>query len=116
LALAAQLAFGEGSPSALRWHKEQETPLFIGHAELVAQTISTLAKDNPAKEDLLKQAGYFTHNQHRMQYLDMRSDGWLIGSGMIESGGKRFKDRFTRAGMRWSRTARNTCCLSALPL
>jgi hypothetical protein len=38
-----------------------------------------------------------------MQYLEMRSEGWLIGGGMVESGGKRFKDRFARAGMRWSR-------------
>ena len=56
-----------------------------------------------AKEDLLKQAGYFTHNQHRMQYLEMRSEGWLIGSDVVESGGKRFQDRFTCSGMDWSR-------------
>jgi hypothetical protein len=32
-----------------------------------------------------------------------RGWGWVIGSGMVESGGKRFKDRFTKSGMRWSR-------------
>src|SRR3989304_2315729 len=77
LALAAHLAFGESNQEALRWLKQQETPL--------------------------QQAGYFANNQHRMHYLEMRSDGWLIGSGMVESGGKRFKDRFTGSGMRWSR-------------
>jgi hypothetical protein len=56
------------------------------------------------KEDLLKQAGYFANNQHRMGYLEMRAEGWVIGSGMVESGGKRFKDRFTRSGMRWGRS------------
>lgn len=103
LALASHLAFGEGAPEALRWLKQQETPLFQGHADRVAQSIANLAGHKPAKEELLKQAGYFTNHQHRMQYLEMRSEGWLIGSGMVESGGKRFKDRFTRAGMRWSR-------------
>jgi hypothetical protein len=104
LALAAHLAFGEGTPLALRWLKQQETPLFQGHADRVAAIITGLAELNPhAKQDLLKQAGYFTHNQHRMQYLEMRSDGWVIGSGMVESGAKRFKDRFTASGMRWSR-------------
>jgi hypothetical protein len=39
-----------------------------------------------------------------MYYLEMRADGWLIGSGVVESGGKRFKDRFTKSGMRWSRS------------
>lgn len=104
LASAAHLAFGEGTPEAIRWLKQQETPLFQGHADRIAQTITDMAQEKPnAKEELLKQAGYFTHNQHRMNYLEMRTDGWLIGSGSVESGGKRFKDRFTDAGMRWSR-------------
>ena len=104
LALAAHCAFGEGSAEALRWQKQHETPLFQGHADQVAQSILALEEQKPAaKEDLLKQSGYFTHNKHRMQYLEMRSEGWLIGSGMVESGGKRFKDRFTCSGMRWSR-------------
>ena len=104
LAQAAHLAFGDATPEAKHWLKQQETPLFQGHADLIAQTIASLAEQKPtAKEDLLKQAGYFTNNQHRMAYLEMREDGWVIGSGMVESGGKRFKDRFTRSGMRWSR-------------
>jgi hypothetical protein len=105
LALAAHLAFGEGTPEALRWLKQQETPLFQGHADRIAQTITTLAQDKPAVgEELGKQAGYFANHQHRMDYLDMRNEGWLIGSGSVESGGKRFKDRFADAGMRWSRS------------
>lgn len=104
LALAAQLTFGEGNPEAVRWHKGYETPLFQGHADQIALSIQDLAEQNPGvRDDLLKQAGYFSHHQHRMQYLDMRSEGWIIGSGMVESGGKRFKDRFTGSGMRWSR-------------
>lgn len=104
LAEAAHLAFGEGTPEATRWFKQQETPLFQGHAEWIAQTIRTLADQKPEiKEAFLEQAGYFSHHQHRMQYLEMRSEGWVIGSGMVESGGGRFKDRFTQAGMRWSR-------------
>jgi hypothetical protein len=105
LAQAAQLAYGEGSPEAIRWLKGQETPLFQGHADRVSQVIMDLAEKRPrVKEDLLKQAGYFAHNQHRMGYLEMRTEGWVIGSGMVESGGKRFKDRFTKSGMRWSRS------------
>jgi hypothetical protein len=105
LAQAAHLAFGEGSPEAIRWLNGQETPLFQGHADRVSQIIAELAERHPrVKEDLLKQAGYFANNQHRMYYLEMRAEGWVIGSGMVESGGKRFKDRFTRSGMRWSRS------------
>ncbi len=104
LADAAHLAFGEGSQEATGWFKQQETPLFQGHASRIAQTISALADQHPdRKEALLEQAGYFTHHHHRMQSLEMRSEGWVIGSGMVESGGGRFKDRFTQAGMRCSR-------------
>lgn len=104
LAQAAHLACGEGTPEATRWFKQQETPLFQGHADRIAHTIGVLADQLPdRKAALLEQAGYFTRNQHRMQYLEMRSEGWVIGSGMVESGGGRFKDRFTQAGMRWSR-------------
>lgn len=105
LGLAANLAFGEGSAQARRWFKQQEELLFKGQASQVAQTIAELAEQNLAqREALLQHAGYFQNHQHRMNYLEMRADGWLIGSGMVESGGKRFKDRFSKAGMRWSRT------------
>lgn len=104
LGMAARLAFGEGTPQALHWFKQQETPLFLGHADEVARIITCLAEEKPAQRlELLQQAGYFENHQHRMNYLEMRADGWVIGSGMVESGGKRFKDRFTKAGMRWSR-------------
>ncbi len=104
LATAADLAFGEGTPEAARWFKQQETPLFQGHADRIAQTILALADHHlDAKEKLQEQSGYFTHNHHRMQYMELRSEGWVIGSGMVESGGGRFKDRFAQAGMRWSR-------------
>jgi hypothetical protein len=104
LGLAANLAFGEGSAQARRWFKQQEEWLFKGQAGQVAQTIAELAEHNLVqREALLQHAGYFQNHQHRMNYLEMRADGWLIGSGMVESGGKRFKDRFSKAGMRWSR-------------
>ena len=38
-----------------------------------------------------------------MNYLEMREQEWPIGSGVIESGAKQFKARFTGPGMRWSR-------------
>ena len=104
LSLAAKYAFGEGTPQAMRWFKQQETLLFQGRAGEIARAIAQIAEENPEqREDLLQQAGYFENHKHRMYYLEMRAEGWVIGSGMVESGGKRFKDRFTKAGMRWSR-------------
>lgn len=105
LGLGASLAFGQGTPQARRWFKQYETLLFQGHADQIAQALTDLAEEMPAqREELLQHARYFQNHQHRMNYLEMRSDGWVIGSGMVESGGKRFKDRFTKSGMRWSRS------------
>ncbi len=98
------LAFGEGSVEAVRWAKGMETPLYQGHAWKVAATTSELAEAFPSKgKELRSEAGYFGRNKRRMQYLEMREEGFPIGSGMVESGCKQFRARFTGAGMRWSR-------------
>ncbi len=105
LAAAARALHGDGTPQALRWYHVQETVLFQGHADRLASALLGLAHQQPAAnaEALRKEAGYFAANHRRMQYLDMRSDGFLIGSGMVESGGKQFKARFAGPGMQWSR-------------
>lgn len=101
---AAHQLHGEGTPAARRWFKLYETPLFEGHAAVIAEVLREAArhKRKGAKE-LRKEAHYFHQNQRRMQYLELREDGFPIGSGMVESGCKRFRARLTGSGMRWSR-------------
>jgi hypothetical protein len=101
---AGHLAWGEGSAEAGRWAKAMETPLYQGHAWKVAATVRELAEEFPGSgKELRSEAGYFESNKRRMQYLELREEGFLIGSGMVESGCKQFRARFTGAGMRWSR-------------
>lgn len=102
---AAHLAFGEGSPEAIRQAKDLETPLYQGHASHVAATLRDWADEFPSMaKELRSEAGYFETNKRRMQYLELREDGFPIGSGMVESGCKQFRARFNGPGMRWSRT------------
>jgi hypothetical protein len=103
LAHAAELLHGEGTPAMQRWLKEEETSLFQGHADEIAHRIRQQAKNKSGRDELLREAGYFEHNQHRMDYLEMRIQGWVIGSGMVESGAKQFKARLAGPGMHWSR-------------
>lgn len=104
LATAARLLKGEGTLAAKRWLNASETTLFGGHADRIAQELITVARDRPnAAQELKKEAGYFLKNQRRMNYQEMREDGWAIGSGMVESAAKQFKARFSGPGMRWSR-------------
>jgi hypothetical protein len=105
LAIAANLIHGEGTPAAHQWLKEQETVLYEGHAQRVADCIDRHAKGKrKSAKELRAQAGYFRDNQRRMQYLELREDGFPIGSGLAESGCKQFRTRFTGPGMRWNRT------------
>lgn len=105
LAEAARLLKGEGTLAAKQWFNARETHLFQGHADAIAEELSDAAQDHhPAAEELQKQAGYFRNNHRRMNYQELREAGWVIGSGMVESGAKQFKARFTGPGMRWSRS------------
>lgn len=105
LVKVAYLLYGEGTPAAQRWLHEMENALFQGHADKIALEISQVAQDQKSatQESALTEAGYFENNKRRMNYLDLRSEGWVIGSGMVESGGKQFKARFAGPGMHWSR-------------
>jgi len=105
LAAASHLLYGEGTAAAKRWFKAQKTVLFQGHALRIAQELSAAAEEHHGvAEELKREAGYFRNNHRRMNYLEMREEGWPIGSGMVESGIKQFKARFTGPGMRWSRS------------
>jgi hypothetical protein len=100
----AQLALGEGTAEANRWAKGMETPLYQGSIQTVVAAIKQLArKQRKAAQELHKEAEYFHHNRRRMQYMELREDGFPIGSGMVESGGKQFRARLAGPGMRWSR-------------
>jgi hypothetical protein len=76
LTIMFMVAFGEGSTQAQRWFKQHETLLFQGHADQIAQAIAEMAEKQPDQgEELRQHAGYFEKHQHRMNYLEMRSEG-----------------------------------------
>jgi hypothetical protein len=104
LANAAKVLHGEGSAKAHRWHRTWETKLYQGHADQIANKLTKLAKKHPEKAEGLRiEAKYFRNHYKRMQYLEMREEGYPIGSGMVESEAKQYKARFAGSGMRWSR-------------
>jgi hypothetical protein len=105
LAAVARLLKGDGTPAMKQWLNARATTLFQGRASRIAQELETEAQRQPAlARELHREAGYFRRNQQRMQYQELREDGWAIGSGMVESACKQFKQRFTGPGMHWSRS------------
>ena len=96
----------EGTTKAKRWYKLARNELYQGHAEQIALKVKNAAidYDQEIAEALEREATYSDTNKRRMQYMELREDGFLIGSGTVESECKQFKARFCGPGMRWSRT------------
>jgi hypothetical protein len=104
LAEAGRLLKGEGTPAYTRWLNSRATTLYQGQAEsLAAELEHATPLKADASADLRREAAYFRHNAKRMNYLEMREEDWLLGSGMVESGAKRYQARLCGPGMRWRR-------------
>ncbi len=95
LAQAAHALFPDDEAQADKWYRAMQTPLFRGEIWRVTRSL--------LNADLATHARYFDHHQRRMRYHEFREDGWLIGSGPVESEIKQFKVRLTGPGMRWAR-------------
>ena len=104
LAVAARLFKGEDTPAFHRWFNSRETALYQGQAARIAGELEEAAQERPKAADALcREAAYFGQNQHRMNYLEMREEEYVIGSGMVEGGAKQYQARLCGPGMRWSR-------------
>jgi hypothetical protein len=104
LAAAAKSFKGEGTAAFQLWFNSRETALYQGHAERIACELEQAAHALPNVADTLRrEAGYFHEHQHRMNYLEMREEEYVIGSGMVEGGAKQYQARLCGPGMRWSR-------------
>jgi hypothetical protein len=65
----------------------------------------------PVKEKYQEVLNYFENNVHRMDYPNYRANGWLIGSGAVESACKTVVgQRLKLAGMRWREYGTDTVC------
>ena len=101
---AAALCYPHHPQAAQRWLKRAETTLFQGHADRIALDLRSQAGGPTQRAKAIRtEANYFAKHQRRMQYLQFREEGYLIGSGTVECGAKQFKARFAGPGMRWSR-------------
>ena len=105
LTQAAKLLYGEASAAYTHWLNQHETLLYQGHADSIANHLLAAAQTSPTNAQALTSAAtYFQNHHRRMNYLEMRELEWPIGSGMVESGAKQYKARFSGPGMRWSRS------------
>ncbi|MGQ9556261.1 MAG: ISKra4 family transposase [Anaerolineae bacterium] len=104
----AKAVWGEGSARATEWAERQMAEHLIkGDAEGLVAAIGVLPRIPPppgANRSIPEQAAeYFRKNAGRMRYPEYRARGMEIGSGTVESAGKRVVgQRCKGPGMRWS--------------
>jgi hypothetical protein len=104
----AKTVWGQGSPKATAWAEAViANHLILGDVVGLLAAIVALPKVAPlpgeqksVPEHALE---YFQNNAKRMRYLEYRAQGLEIGSGAVESAGKRVVGQRCKApGMRWS--------------
>lgn len=96
--------YGEGSPRARRWVKDNKERLMEDGVERV---IASIRQWKPATEEQAQvkreNLHYFTTNANRMLYATFELNGFCIGSGSVESACKQYgQGRLKQAGMRWN--------------
>ena len=81
------------------WLEQSTEDLWQGRVEAVIEACQLLAKkSNFAKQSLI----YYANNIERMRYAHFRAAGYLIGSGVIESGCKQIvTHRLKLPGAQW---------------
>lgn len=96
----AKLLYGEGRPEVFALVRELKGLLLEDQIETVITKLEALAGMN---EGLKKEVNYFRNNKKRMRYKTFKDQGLAIGSGAVESAGKRLaQGRVKGAGMRWN--------------
>jgi len=100
-----QAVYGEGSEKTKAWVEANRDALWAGQGWAVVGALHALRVDQSSVPDEVRQApGYFESNLARMRYEQFRAQGYPIGSGTVESGGKNVVHlRMRRPGRGWSR-------------
>jgi hypothetical protein len=87
------------------WAQTQKQLLLEGEVQKVCENIvalKTSTVEQKEKQDEL--IGYYQNNKERMDYGTYLENGWLIGSGPIESAHREvIQKRLKRSGQRWTR-------------
>jgi hypothetical protein len=104
LAPIAEAAWGENHPAGQAWLEQARSSLWDGQIADLVQDCQVIGRKHPPAQDAVHRAvTYFSHNEKRMDYARFRAEGYLIGSGTIESGCKQIVSlRLKRAGARWT--------------
>jgi len=99
----AETAFGAGTELAQQWLTQTRTDLWEGRIQEVIQACRTFLRRISSRPFAEKAISYYTNNEKRMDYARFRQQGYLIGSGTVESACKQIAaTRLKCSGARWT--------------
>lgn len=99
----AEAAFATNPSAAQEWLTQTRTDLWEGRLQDVLRACRTFLRHPQAHTWAEKAITYYSHNEKRMDYARFRQQGYLIGSGTIESACKQIASvRLKRSGARWT--------------
>jgi len=99
----AETAFGADIQQAKQWLTQTRTDLWEGRIQEVIQACRTFLHRTASRSFAEKAITYYTHNEKRMDYARLQQQGYLIGSGTIESACKQIAAaRLKCSGARWT--------------
>ena len=85
------------------WIQQQEDLLFADAVSLVTANVALMSVKGKAKQRQQALLSYYRNHEYRMQYGTFRKQGYLIGSGPIESAIRQvIQQRLKLSGQRWT--------------
>lgn len=104
-----KLIAGSNEKALLRYRMRWWTNLDYGNLEkIVSEAEKLLPKDETLREQAEREIAYLKRNQERMRYNRFRSQGFFVGSGVIEAGCRALiGQRLKQSGMHWSLAGAN---------
>ena len=77
----------------------------------VLEQLEVPPRQTAVRDKLAETVNYLKNNRHRMDYPTYQANGWLIGSGSVESACKTVvNQRLKLAGMRWGEDGTDQMC------
>jgi len=99
----ADAALGAGTNQAQEWLAQVKTDLWEGRVQAVILACRSFLRHAHARPFVEKAVTYYANNEQRMDYACFRQQGYLIGSGTIESACKQIAaTRLKCSGARWT--------------
>jgi hypothetical protein len=99
-----KVVYGPTAPQAKPWAATRSEQLDEGDVEAVITSMKRLRpRLQNVREEVRKAIDYFQTNKERMRYAKFRSQGFFVGSGVVEAGCKTvIRLRLKQSGMRWT--------------